>query len=134
MFLLQYGFGIYSRIKPVRSSNSYCLQVLTCTDFHQAVATSIKYNNSEFEKGGDAAESLRHLSYAISLINNKIAGKDALSDTTIAAIVGLIGHERFQNQHQTSIIHFKGLQRIIELRGGIPSLLNNAHLVDKIFR
>ncbi|PMD31034.1 hypothetical protein L207DRAFT_591968 [Hyaloscypha variabilis F] len=102
--------------------------------FHQAVATSLKYNNSEFEKGGNAAESLRHLSNAISLINNKIAGKDALSDTTIAAIVGLIGHERFQNQHQTSMIHFKGLQRIIELRGGIPCLMTNAHLVDKIFR
>ncbi|KAE9380886.1 hypothetical protein N431DRAFT_396161 [Stipitochalara longipes BDJ] len=122
--------------QPVDVSASIWIQYifLDIAYFHQAVATSIKYNDSHFEKADDDTESLCHLSRAICLINEKISGKDALYDTTIAAIVGLIGHERLQNQHQTVMIHFKGLQRIIELRGGVTCLMSNAHLVDKIFR
>jgi hypothetical protein len=57
-----------------------------------------------------------------------------LSDTTIAAIVSLIGFERLRGQQDNGMVHFTGLQRIIELRGGIAGIMSNPHLVSKLFR
>jgi hypothetical protein len=68
------------------------------------------------------------------LINERLSGNEALSDPTIAAIVGLIRHERLQDQHRTAMIHFTGLRRVIKLRGGVARLMNNPHLASKIFR
>lgn len=104
------------------------------SDFHCAVATAILYNCTDSLRCEDAAESLQHLSQAIRLINKRLSGKEALSDPTIAAIVGLIRHDRLRDQYHTAMIHFKGLRRVIELRGGVAHLMSNPHLANKIFR
>lgn len=92
------------------------------------------YNDFNLVNCEDATESLRHLLCATRIINERLSGSEALSDTTIASIVGLIQYERLRGQHQDGMIHFKGLQRIIELRGGVAHLMNNPHLAGKIFR
>ena len=92
------------------------------------------YNDSHLVKCEDSRESLRHLLRATRLINERLSGIDALSDTTIATIVGLIQCECLRGQHHDGMTHFTGLQRIIELRGGVARLLSKPQLAGKIFR
>jgi hypothetical protein len=104
-------------------------------DFYSAVATAIVHNHSQVIKhDDDDAESLRHMLRAIQLVNERLSGKSALSDTTIAAIVALIRYGRVRYQYAIALIHFTGLMRVLELRGGVTRSTDNPHLAGKIFR
>lgn len=92
------------------------------------------HNDSDLVKCEDARESVRHLLRATRLINERLSGNDALSDTTLATIVCLIHYECLRGQHHDAMTHFTGLQRIIELRGGVASLMGSPQLAEKIFR
>jgi hypothetical protein len=67
-------------------------------------------------------EATYHISQALRLINVKLSGKDAISNTNIAVVVIMAQFERLQNRHWQGIIHLDGLQRMVELRGGISQL------------
>lgn len=78
---------------------------------------------------------MRHLSDTFRLVNEKIAGDEALSDATIAVIVGMTQYERLRGQYRMGLVHFTGLERIIELRGGITQLVvDRPEIAQKIFK
>lgn len=86
-------------------------------------------------KQEDPAEAMNHLSRAFRLVNEKLSGNDAVSDTTIAVVIILSQYEGLQGRYHQGLVHFDGLQRMVELRGGITQLIrNNSCLVPKIFR
>jgi hypothetical protein len=83
----------------------------------------------------DPTEAIRHLSHTFRLVNERLSGNDAVSDSTIAVVVSMAQYERLQGHYCQGLIHIKGLQRIIELRGGISQLAKTSPaLVPKIFR
>lgn len=99
------------------------------------MATSITILNSLVSKQENATEAMHHLSRTFRLINERLSGNDAISDTTIAAIAGMAKYERHEGQYRQGLIHIKGLQRIAGLRGGISQLTRHSpSLTQKIFR
>jgi hypothetical protein len=78
---------------------------------------------------------MRHLSCTFRLVNDKLSGNEALSDTTMAVVVAMTQYERLRGHHRQGLVHFEGLQRIVELRGGISRLVNDRPgLAQKVFR
>ena len=83
----------------------------------------------------DPAETFRHLSHTFRLLNERLSGNEALSDTTVAVVVSMAQYELLQEHYSQGLVHIKGLQRMIELRGGISQLTKTSPgLLPKIFR
>lgn len=78
---------------------------------------------------------LRHLSHTFRLVNQRLAGEDAVSDKTIAVVVMMSQYERLQDRYHDGIVHVAGLQKMTELRGGICRLaVDQPALAQKILR
>ncbi|RDW84262.1 hypothetical protein BP6252_01852 [Coleophoma cylindrospora] len=104
-------------------------------DFHCAVAVSVTALNNLVIKQEDPIEAVQHISHAFRLINAKLSGDGAVSDTTIASVIIMSQYERLQGQYRQGVVHLEGLQRMVELRGGISKLTKNQHgMAQKIFR
>jgi hypothetical protein len=69
----------------------------------------------------DSIEAMRHLSYTFRLVNEKLSGVETLSDRTMTALIVMTQYERLRSQHRQGLVHFAGLEQIVELRGGILS-------------
>lgn len=95
---------------------------LTFTDFHCMLAIAASFINSFCEKPRSSSASLGHLSQAYTLINAKLSGPNAISDSSIAVVTALTIYQRIHQQQSTGMIHFDGLVRMIQLRGGIAKL------------
>ncbi|KAI1479565.1 hypothetical protein F4774DRAFT_381368 [Daldinia eschscholtzii] len=103
--------------------------------FHCAMAASIAAKNMLTSSSEDSSEGLRHLSDSLRLVNQRLSGGGALSDTTIASVVAMLQYERMCGQYHQSLVHFGGLLRMVELRGGISQLgRDKPELALKIFR
>jgi hypothetical protein len=79
-----------------------------------------------------STKSLNHLAQAIKLIQARLQTDEALSDSTIRAVLSLLILGQLRQQHANARIHFEGLQRMIELRGGLTRLQGNRPLLLKI--
>lgn len=107
----------------------------TNTDFHCAVAVSVTALNNLVIKQEDPIVAMRHLSHAFRLINERLSGNDAVSDTTIAVVVIMAKYEDLQGQYHQGLVHLEGLQRMVQLRGGMSQLMKNMPaLAQKILR
>jgi hypothetical protein len=108
------------------------------TDNHPCVASrcSIAMMDAcnEFMLGQNARslESLRYLSQALASINERLRGDEALSDSTLTLVLHMIIYQQLRCQMAEAQIHYAGLQRMIELRGGLSQLEGNAPLLLKI--
>jgi len=91
-------------------------------DFHSAVAVSISALNNLVKQQDDPKEAMHHISQALRLVNKKLSGKDAISNTNIAVVLIMAQYERLQNHYRQGLVHLDGLQRMVELRGGISQL------------
>lgn len=65
---------------------------------------------------------MHHLSQTFRLINKRLSENDAVSDSTIAVVVILAQHERLRGHHGEGLVHFSGLERMVQLRGGVIAL------------
>ncbi|KAI8631850.1 hypothetical protein F5Y19DRAFT_377458 [Xylariaceae sp. FL1651] len=105
--------------------------------FHCVVAMSVAASASLAVTHQETTEALRHLSRTLRLVNQRLAkDKDiALSDTTLAVVIAMTQHERLLGYQRHALVHFEGLQRIIELRGGISKLVTECPAIaQKAFR
>lgn len=57
------------------------------------------------------------------MVNLKLSGPHAISDSAIAAVVTLAIYQQIHQQHTTGLVHLKGLHQMIGLRGGIARLM-----------
>jgi hypothetical protein len=83
---------------------------------------SISALNNLARKPKDDKEAMHHIAQALRLVNEKLSGKDAISNTNIAVVVIMAQFERLQNHYRQGLVHLHGLQRMVELRGGISQL------------
>ncbi|KAI8949150.1 hypothetical protein F4801DRAFT_580693 [Xylaria longipes] len=93
--------------------------------FHCVVAMSVAAAVSLPVTRQETTEALHHLSRSLRLVNERLAGDRelALSNTTLGAVIVMTQHERLLGYHHHALVHFEGLLRIIDLRGGIVSLI-----------
>lgn len=89
-----------------------------------------------FVSSSEASQAMQHMSKAFRLINQKLAGRDATSDSVIAAIISMAQYEQLRHRYRQGFIHVQGLRRIVQLRGGLSQqlLTSPSHLVQKILR
>ncbi|RYO75252.1 hypothetical protein DL764_010538 [Monosporascus ibericus] len=89
--------------------------------------------NELFLGGGESSpKALYYLSQTFAQVRKRLHSPDALSDSTISTVLSLIIQELIRKDQPGAKIHFAGLIRMVELRGGLEQLENNLPLLIKI--
>jgi hypothetical protein len=86
---------------------------------HCAVALMEAFNHFFMEEGTSSPEALYHLSTTFSLVEERLKSAEALSDSTLGIIFMLVLQEQIRQGQIEAEIHFDGLKKMIELRGGL---------------
>ena len=103
--------------------------------FHCAIAASVTARNGLVVEKDDPKEAMRHLSQTFRLINERLSGNDAVSDATIAVVVILAQHERLRGHYREGLVHVGGMERMVQLRGGVVALSRyRPGLTQKMFK
>ncbi|KAH8898767.1 hypothetical protein GQ53DRAFT_836819 [Thozetella sp. PMI_491] len=103
--------------------------------FHSILAIATSFLDVFPDKPRNSSRSLRHLSRAYALINQRLSGPDAASDSTIAAVTALVLYQRIHHQQPAGLVHLHGLRRMTQLRGGMAKLgKRNRELAQKAWR
>jgi Fungal specific transcription factor domain len=78
----------------------------------------------------------QHLSKALRYLRERLLLGDQkpLSDETVMVVMALVIHAYMTGDHKSVRCHLNGLQRIVNLRGGLTSFRNNAKLLVQIMR
>ncbi|KAL3489893.1 hypothetical protein BJX62DRAFT_238712 [Aspergillus germanicus] len=87
--------------------------------FHCSVATSILCSKNRVD---ETAQGMRHIAHTYRIVQERLNGKEATSDMTIAILVIMSQYDRLQGQYMRGFIHVQGLYRMAQLRGGIVKL------------
>ncbi|PWY75522.1 hypothetical protein BO70DRAFT_430957 [Aspergillus heteromorphus CBS 117.55] len=99
---------------------------------HCSIALMETCNEFFYSQGVSSAKALHHLSQAFTLVNRRIQSDEALSDSTLGIILMLIFQEQLRKAKWESKVHYEGLRKMVELRGGLTRLEGNHPLVLKI--
>lgn len=122
-------------LSGLRITSSFLIIILLLTlfqAFHCNLSLMQACNEIYLSDGNSSAKALYHLSQTFTQIQKRLDSKDALSDSTIALIASLILQEQLRNQLSAAEMHARGLQRIIQLRGGLDQLEGNVALILKV--
>ncbi|KAE8326024.1 hypothetical protein BDV39DRAFT_216191 [Aspergillus sergii] len=90
--------------------------------------------NEIYLGNGTSSRALYHLSQTLTQIQRRLDSCDALSDSTMGLIISLIMQEQIRSQGAAAEVHARGLQKMVELRGGLSGLDRNLTLVLKYGR
>jgi hypothetical protein len=102
--------------------------------FHCFVALSEACIDFIIGKERCSNEYRHHIATALRLINSKLSGDQAVSDTNIAGVTAICVLSSIRDQPWQTKVHFDGLCRMIEVRGGMETLLDTPALCEKAFR
>lgn len=72
--------------------------------------------------GESSPTALYHISQTLAAVNKRLQSNEALSDSTVAIIISLVHQEQMRNRQADAQVHFKGLAKIVELRGGLDGM------------
>jgi hypothetical protein len=89
-------------------------------------------NEFFFGQKTSSCKAMHHLSRTFDLVKKRLESDEALSDSTLGLILMLIIQEQIRKEHVQAEVHYEGLRKIIELRGGLGELENNLPLLLKI--
>jgi hypothetical protein len=70
----------------------------------------------------ETAQGMRHIAHTYRIVQERLHGKEATSDMTIAILVVMSQYDRLQGQYMRGFIHVQGLYRMAQLRGGVVKL------------
>jgi len=91
-------------------------------------------NSFYFGEGHNSAEALFHLSRAFTLVNERLNSDQALADSTLGMVLMLMTNEKIRMEAAHAQIHFGGLRKMVQLRGGLDKLEGNPGLYLKILK
>ncbi|KAF2669202.1 hypothetical protein BT63DRAFT_413660 [Microthyrium microscopicum] len=132
LFLRTYSFMSGPRLDP-QLNNAISITGTPNSIWIQLMFVDEASLNNISRKQEDTREATHHISKALRLVNEKLSGEDPVSNTSIAVVVIMAQFERLNNHYQQGLIHLDGLQRMVELRGGISQLRrDNPSLALKI--
>lgn len=81
--------------------------------------------------GKSPPKALHHISRTFAMVQERLNGDDALSDSTLAIVVSLFHQEQIRRHYAAARVHMEGLQRIVKLRGGLSTLRSSPYLMLK---
>ncbi|CAG9983258.1 unnamed protein product [Clonostachys byssicola] len=102
--------------------------------YHCLVALSEACIGFIVQREQDSAEFTQHLTRGLQLINVKLSGVHALSDLAICTVILLCLVSSIRTLPSQTKVHFDGLCRMINLRGGLDQLKENPFLTEKAHR
>jgi hypothetical protein len=73
-----------------------------------------------------------HLTQAVVLVNQSLDTHEATCDANIYVVNFMVVHELLSGAKDRALVHLRGLQKMIELRGGIVDLEPNLKLLAKV--
>jgi hypothetical protein len=77
-------------------------------------------------------KALNFLSQTFAVVQERLQSEDALSDSTLGLVLSLVLQEQIRQEKVEAEIHYNGLKKMINLRGGLCQLEKNLPLVLKI--
>lgn len=77
-------------------------------------------------------KTLQHYSTALRLVQDRLQSSEALSDSTLRAVISLVIQDQLRQQCVNARDHLEGLRKMIALRGGLSTLEGNRPLLLKI--
>ncbi|KAL7953566.1 hypothetical protein V8C34DRAFT_296612 [Trichoderma compactum] len=89
-------------------------------------------DKSQKEFHYSSRKALYHLSETFNYVTRLLAGPDALSDAAIMIVVTLVSQELIRKGYGNLRVHLDGLQKMIQLRGGLPKLEGSIALMMKL--
>lgn len=89
------------------------------------MSTALLYLDNMAKKPRGKLQAMRHASHTFRLLKQKLCGQDAITDSTIAAVVSMAQYEHNQNHIKQGLVHVQGLWQIAQLRGGISNLIRS---------
>lgn len=107
---------------------------LTFLVFHCFIALSETCMDFITGRELQSPEYRRHMTAALRLINDKLSSANAVADTNLAGVMTLCLLSSVRDQPLQTKIHFDGLCRMIEVRGGVDELRSNPALIGKTHR
>lgn len=101
-------------------------------DYHCALATVLECNHISPQAG---VSTIRHLTQAFRLINERISRAEHVSNSTLAVVMSLSTYESTRGRYDRGMIHLSGLFRMVETRGG-PERIGSEEpeIMQKIYR
>ncbi|CAH0044786.1 unnamed protein product [Clonostachys solani] len=102
--------------------------------YHCLVALSEACISFIVHREQDSAEFTQHLTRGLQLVNAKLSGVHALSDVAICTVILLCLISSIRKIPSQTKVHFDGLCRMINLRGGLHHLKENPFLTEKAQR
>ena len=103
------------------------------TAYHVIIAVAEACNHYLDGRGDTSSPKvLYHRQRTLSLVAKRLASKDALSDSTLGVIVMMIVQEQMRKVAPEAHIHYEGLRKLIEARGGLDQLVQSPTLQLKI--
>lgn len=75
-----------------------------------------------------------HTTQACAMLNRRLSGEEAVSDLSIALACMFVVQESLLGDLDKYRMHLHGLDRMIELRGGIQVYANYPDMAQKIYR
>ncbi|PYH91363.1 hypothetical protein BO71DRAFT_51560 [Aspergillus ellipticus CBS 707.79] len=127
MYPAQLGFSVYEG-KALWLNYMFADEAAA----HCSIALMETCNAFFFSEGNTSTKALYHLSQTFVLVNKRLQSNEALSDSTLGVILMLIFQEQLRKAKIDSKVHYEGLRRMIDLRGGLNKLEGNWPLVMKI--
>lgn len=89
-------------------------------------------NEIFLHNGSNSPHALYHLSRTFEQVRHRLQSESGLSDGSIGIVLSLVIQEQVRGQTDAAEVHFAGMQKMIELRGGLEKLGLNTELVLKI--
>ncbi|KAJ3539815.1 hypothetical protein NM208_g5333 [Fusarium decemcellulare] len=137
-FLLRFSELVYPPQFSLgsRTSKAIFIEYLFQDDayFHSFLAMSAACFNCITNGESITRAEMHHHCNALRLLNAKLAGQYALSDLAIASVISMCLHAYLRQDVNRMKVHLRGLIKMIELRGGISSLVTYPALMDKVRR
>ncbi|KAH7182594.1 uncharacterized protein B0J16DRAFT_343928 [Fusarium flagelliforme] len=90
-------------------------------------------NETYLGAGYGCPKSLSCLSQTLDTLAKRLNSNEALSDGTLSIVMALINHEQVAGNYADAEAHVKGMKRIVDLRGGLDKIEDDA-VATKICR
>ncbi|OIW27630.1 hypothetical protein CONLIGDRAFT_716076 [Coniochaeta ligniaria NRRL 30616] len=117
-------YPVHPRISPQDMKLMWMRVLSLDADAYTCNMYLMQASNALFLGNGEASPTaLHHISQTLAAVNKRLQSNKALSDSTVAIIISLVHQEQMRNREADAKIHFKGLARIVELRGGLGQML-----------
>lgn len=92
---------------------------------HGVLAIKSSFVDSSRSNAETLPNALEHLSKAYRITQKRLSGPKATSDAAIACVTVLTIYQLVHGHLETGLVHFNGLCRMVQARGGIAKLLKD---------